>query len=78
MIDPGHGGKDPGCVGSYVENKKTFVLYEKNIALKVSLDLYNMLKKTYPDKKILLTRNKDVYPTLEDRVNMANSVKLKK
>ena len=78
LIDPGHGGKDPGCVGSYVENKKTFVLYEKDIALKVSLDLYKMLKKAYPDKKILLTRNKDVYPTLEDRVNMANSVKLKK
>ena len=78
LIDPGHGGKDPGCVSSYVENKKTFVLYEKDIALKVSLDLYKMLKKAYPDKKILLTRNKDVYPTLEDRVNMANSVKLKK
>ena len=78
LIDPGHGGKDPGTVGSYTENGKTTIVKEKDIALKVSLDLYAMLKKVYPDKKILLTRDKDVYPTLEDRVNMANAVKLKK
>ncbi len=78
LIDPGHGGKDVGCVGSYTENGKNFVLYEKDIALKVSLDLYAMLKSTYPGKSILLTRDKDVYPELEDRVNMANKVKLKK
>ncbi len=77
LIDPGHGGKDPGTVGSYTENGKTVIVKEKDIALKVSLDLYAMLKKAYPGKKILLTRNKDVYPTLEDRVNMANAVKLK-
>lgn len=77
LIDPGHGGKDPGTVGSYVEKGKTIVVKEKDIALKVGLDLYAMLKKAYPGKKILLTRDKDVYPRLEDRVNMANSVKLK-
>lgn len=78
LIDPGHGGKDVGCIGSYVENEKNIILYEKDIALKVSLDLYAMLKNTYPDKTIMLTRSKDVYPELEDRVNMANKVKLKK
>lgn len=78
LIDPGHGGKDAGCVGSYTENGKHFVLYEKDIALKVSLDLYAMLKSAYPGKSILLTRDKDVYPELEERVNMANKVKLKK
>ncbi len=77
LIDPGHGGKDPGCVGSYEKNGKALVLYEKDIALKIGLELYALLKKAYPDKEILLTRDKDVYPTLEDRVNMANAVKLK-
>ena len=78
LIDPGHGGKDPGTSGSYVENGKTVPVYEKNIALTVSLALYDMLRKSYPDKKILLTRSGDTYPSLEDRVEMANKVPLKK
>ena len=78
LIDPGHGGKDPGTVGSYVENGKTIPVYEKNIALTVSLSLYEMLRKTYPDKKILLTRSGDTYPTLPERIEMANNVSLKK
>jgi len=78
LIDPGHGGKDPGTIGSYVENGKTIPVYEKNIALTVSLSLYDMLCKSYPDKKILLTRSGDTYPSLEDRVEMANKVPLKK
>ena len=78
LIDPGHGGKDPGTIGSYVENGKTIPVYEKNIALTVSLSLYDMLCKTYPDKKILLTRSDDTYPSLEERVEMANKVPLKK
>lgn len=78
LIDPGHGGKDPGTVGSYVENGKTIPVYEKNIALTVSLTLYDMLSKNYPDKKIFLTRSGDTYPSLEERVEMANKVSLKK
>lgn len=78
LIDPGHGGKDPGTIGSYVENGKTIPVYEKNIALTVSLALHDMLRKNYPDKKILLTRSDDTYPSLEDRVEMANKVPLKK
>ena len=78
LIDPGHGGRDPGTVGSYIENGKTIPVYEKNIALTVSLALDELLRKTYPDKKILLTRSGDTYPSLEDRVEMANGVPLKK
>ena len=78
LIDPGHGGQDPGTVGSYVENGKTVPVYEKKIALTVSLTLYDMLRKTYPDKKILLTRSDDTYPSLEERVEMANQVPLNK
>ncbi len=78
LIDPGHGGKDPGCVGSYTENGKNKIVYEKDIALSVSLNLYNKLKKTYPDKNIQLTRNGDYYPTVPERVKKANSIKVKK
>ena len=78
LIDPGHGGKDPGTIGSYVEDGKTIPVYEKNIALTVSRSLYDMLQETYPDKKILLTRSDDTYPSLEERVEMANKVRLKK
>lgn len=78
LIDPGHGGKDPGTIGSYVENGKTVPVYEKNIALTVSLSLYDMLRTNYPDKKILLTRSGDTYPTLPERIEMANNVPLKK
>lgn len=75
LIDPGHGGRDAGSVGSYVEKGKTVVVYEKDIALKVALDIYERMKKKYPDKKILMTRYGDTYPSLEDRVNKANSIK---
>lgn len=76
LIDPGHGGKDPGAIGSYTVDGKTVSVREKDVVLSVSLDLYNRLKTRYPDKKILLTRSGDTYPSLEDRVNMANSVEL--
>lgn len=78
LIDPGHGGKDPGTIGSYAKNGKTIQIYEKDIALTVSLSLYGMLRKRYPDKKILLTRSDDSYPTLSERIEMANGVVLKK
>lgn len=76
LIDAGHGGKDPGAVGEYVENGKKVSCVEKDITLKSSLRVYERLKAKYPDKKILLTRNSDTYPTLEERVEMANKVEL--
>ncbi len=76
LIDPGHGGKDPGAIGKAVINGKTVTVAEKDVVLKVGKDLYNRLSRLYPDKQILLTRTGDTYPSLEDRVEMANSVKL--
>ncbi len=77
MIDPGHGGKDPGTIGVNRINGKLHRLREKDIVLKVGLMLRDMLKSRYPSKQIIMTRTEDVYPTLEDRVKMANSIKLK-
>lgn len=76
LIDAGHGGKDPGTVGSVTKNGKKIQLNEKDIVLSVAQDLHNALKSKYPDKKILMTRSTDVYLTLEQRVDIANSVEL--
>ncbi len=76
LIDAGHGGKDPGTVGSVTKNGKKIQLNEKDIVLTVANNLHDMLKAKYPDKKIMMTRSTDVYLTLEQRVEIANSVKL--
>jgi N-acetylmuramoyl-L-alanine amidase len=76
LIDPGHGGKDPGAIGTSVENGKVVDVKEKDVVLKVAQDLYARLSSRYPDKRILMTRTDDSYPSLENRVEKANSVKL--
>jgi N-acetylmuramoyl-L-alanine amidase len=76
LIDPGHGGKDPGAIGEQVVAGKKLRVVEKEITLGVSRKIYAQLKAKYPDKRILITREGDTYPTLEDRVDMANSVEL--
>jgi N-acetylmuramoyl-L-alanine amidase len=50
---------------------------EKDITLNVSKLLYSQLTAAYPDKRVLLTRDKDTFPELEDRVQIANAVPLK-
>ena len=60
MIDPGHGGKDPGGIG-YRD------IEEKDIVLEVAREIKKELKKKYRDKEIILTRDKDVFVTLEER-----------
>ena len=66
IIDAGHGGKDPGSIGI---NK----LKEKDIVLSFSLELKEELKKVLPNVEIFLTRDKDIYPTLQERYKIANS-----
>jgi N-acetylmuramoyl-L-alanine amidase len=74
VIDPGHGGRDSGAVGNMMVNGKNTAIYEKDIVLKVGLALRNQLIQTYPDKRILMTRDTDVYLTLDQRADMANAV----
>jgi N-acetylmuramoyl-L-alanine amidase len=76
LIDPGHGGKDPGAIGEQTVDGAKLRVIEKEVTLAISLKLYAELKAKYPDKQILITRQGDSYPTLEDRVDMANSVEL--
>jgi N-acetylmuramoyl-L-alanine amidase len=77
VVDPGHGGKDQGASATHTVRGRTFTLVEKDLTLKVSRFLYSLLHSAYPDKQILLTRAGDAYPTLDDRVAIANSVPLK-
>lgn len=78
IIDPGHGGKDPGAIAEHGSGKNRIRVVEKDINLKVSLMLYERLKKAFPEKKILATRTTDVYPELSERTDMANAIPLAK
>lgn len=63
-IDPGHGGKDPGAVGS--------VLKEKGVTLQVSFLLKKALE---PDFAVVMTRSDDIYVSLGERCRFANREK---
>lgn len=65
VIDPGHGGRDPGARGlRHTE--------EKDITLKVGLTLRDLLARQ-PGVRVLMTRDQDVFVELEDRAKFANS-----
>ncbi len=76
LIDPGHGGKDPGAVGEYGTGKDRKKVLEKDLALATALSVRDSLIARFPDRRILLSREGDTYPSLEERVEMANTVAL--
>lgn len=65
VIDPGHGGKDPGALG------KTSANHEKHVVLKISKLLGKKIQAAYPDVKVVYTRSTDVFVELKERVNVA-------
>lgn len=69
VIDAGHGGKDAGAFRG--------TLLEKNVTLKVAKKINELLKKKFPDKKIILTRDSDVFLSLDKRSEIANNVSIK-
>ena len=68
VIDPGHGGKDPGAVS---RDKKS---YEKTFALEISLALADKIRAAYPDVNVVMTRADDRYVTVGGRADIANQV----
>ncbi|MCL2374326.1 MAG: N-acetylmuramoyl-L-alanine amidase [Treponema sp.] len=74
VIDPGHGGRDPGAIGTHTVQGRVLRSVEKDIVLNVSRQLYALLSASFPDKQVLLTRNDDTHVTLENRVDMAHSI----
>lgn len=67
VIDAGHGGHDPGCLGSDAQEKK--------ITLQLALLLRDQIKTRFPDVKVVLTRDKDVFVPLHTRSEIANDAK---
>lgn len=64
-IDPGHGGKDPGCVARDGTR-------EKDIVLSIGVKLRKMLAEKAPSVKVVMTRSDDRFIPLGDRANIAN------
>ena len=66
VIDPGHGGKDPGAVS---KDGKSF---EKTFVLDIAGLLADKIREGYPDVKVIMTRSTDHFVTLNDRAAIAN------
>jgi len=64
VIDAGHGGKDPGCLGSK--------LREKDVALDVALRTGKLIADNCPNIKVIYTRKTDVFVELYRRAQIAN------
>jgi N-acetylmuramoyl-L-alanine amidase len=64
VIDPGHGGHDPGAIGPDG-------LYEKDVVLDIALRLRKILAAD-PSNEVFLTRDRDVFIPLEERTAIAN------
>ena len=64
-LDAGHGGKDPGCLGSKGAQ-------EGKVTLKIILEVGKRLKDQFPDLKVIYTRDTDEFIELNERANIAN------
>ena len=67
VIDPGHGGKDSGTMGT-----KRFKIYEKHVALAVSLKLGKYISDAFPEVEVIYTRDSDFFLELNERTEIAN------
>ena len=70
VVDAGHGGIDPGAI--YPAGSKKPVAVEKELTLDIALKLRENLEDA--GIKVVMTREKDNYPTLKERVAIANNV----
>jgi len=67
VIDPGHGGHDPGAIGRRGK--------EKNINLNVALKVGRLIQNNCKDVKVIFTRRTDVFIPLDRRAQIANNAK---
>ena len=64
VLDAGHGGKDPGAVGRFSQ--------EKDLNLKLALKVGEQINARYPDVQVVYTRSSDVFVPLQTRADIAN------
>lgn len=64
VIDAGHGGHDSGALGRFSK--------EKDVALRIALELGKLLKRHMKDVEVIYTRKKDEFVTLHGRAQVAN------
>lgn len=69
VLDAGHGGKDPGTIGSAKTNK------EKDIAFGITMEVGRLLNSNNPEIDIVYTRKTDVFVELGRRAEIANKAK---
>jgi N-acetylmuramoyl-L-alanine amidase len=67
VIDPGHGGIDPGTKGSNSE--------EKDVALAVALKLQKTINEEMPEVEVVMTRTTDIFDKPRIKANKANQAK---
>ncbi len=63
VLDPGHGGKDPGTIGKFLK--------EKDVVLKIALKVGEYLEKNVPEVKVVYTRKTDKFIELSERSAIA-------
>ncbi len=64
VIDPGHGGKDPGALGAFSK--------EKDVVLAIALKTGKYIDENIKNAKVIYTRTGDTYPELRERPEIAN------
>jgi N-acetylmuramoyl-L-alanine amidase len=67
IIDPGHGGTEPGSNGKYST--------EAAVSLAISLKLEEYINQSIPDVEVVLTRRTDIYNSVVEKANIANAAK---
>lgn len=70
VIDAGHGGNDPGNLGT-----GRYKTREKDIALDVALRVGGYIKTQFPEINVIYTRSTDVFIGLNERADIANKAK---
>lgn len=66
VIDPGHGGRDPGTIGPDG-------IKEKDIVLDIALNLGKLITTSKLVEKVIYTRETDVFVPLQERARIANN-----
>lgn len=68
VIDAGHGGKDPGNLGT-----GRYKITEKTVALNVAKKVGGYIAEAFPEVEVLYTRSDDTFIPLHERTKFANS-----